>query len=44
MAVVAFDRSVLKVNQAILMSVIVAGYVVGLVYPAARLGAARSRA
>ena len=32
MAVVPFDRSVLKVNQAILMSVIVVGYVVGLVY------------
>jgi len=32
MAVVPFDRSVLKVNQAILMSVIVVGYVVGLAY------------
>jgi hypothetical protein len=32
MAIVPFDRSVLKVNQAILMSVIVVGYVVGLVY------------
>src|SRR3984957_16344254 len=32
MAVVPFDRSVLKVNQAILMSVIVVGYVVGLGY------------
>ncbi|MFZ0180322.1 MAG: DUF4395 domain-containing protein [Candidatus Dormiibacterota bacterium] len=36
MAVVPFDRSVLKVNQAILMTVIVAGYAVGLAYhPAA---------
>ena len=36
MAVVPFDRSVLKVNQAILMSVIVIAYAVGLVYqPAA---------
>lgn len=32
MAIVPFDRSVLKVNQAILMSVIVVGYVVALVY------------
>jgi Domain of unknown function (DUF4395) len=32
MAIVPFDRSVLKVNQAILMSVIVVGYLVGLVY------------
>ena len=32
MAVVPFDRSVLKVNQAILMSVIVVGYAVGLAY------------
>ncbi len=32
MATVPFDRSVLKVNQAILMIVIVAGYLVGLVY------------
>src|ERR1700688_4524625 len=32
MAVVPFDRSVLKVNQAILMSVIVVAYVVGLAY------------
>ena len=32
MAVIPFDRSVLKVNQAILMSVIVVSYVVGLVY------------
>jgi hypothetical protein len=31
-AIVAFDRSVLKVNQAILMTVIVIGYVVGLAY------------
>jgi hypothetical protein len=36
MAVVPFDRSVLKVNQAILMSVIVIAYAIGLVYePAA---------
>jgi hypothetical protein len=32
MATVPFDRSVLKVNQAILMIVIVAGYLVGLIY------------
>jgi Domain of unknown function (DUF4395) len=32
MATVPFDRSVLKVNQAILMIVIVAGYLVGLLY------------
>ena len=32
MAIVPFDRSVLKVNQAVLMSVIVVGYVVALVY------------
>jgi hypothetical protein len=32
MAIVAFDRSVLKVNQAILMTVIVIGYAVGLAY------------
>ena len=32
MAAVPFDRSVLKVNQAILMVVIVAGYAVGLAY------------
>ncbi|MHB8490013.1 MAG: DUF4395 domain-containing protein [Candidatus Dormibacteria bacterium] len=32
MATVPFDRSVLKVNQAILMTVIVAGYAVGLVW------------
>jgi Domain of unknown function (DUF4395) len=32
MAIVPFDRSVLKVNQAILMTVIVVGYVVGLAY------------
>jgi hypothetical protein len=32
MAIVPFDRSVLKVNQAILISVIVVGYLVGLVY------------
>ena len=38
MAIVAFDRSVLKVNQVILMSIIVVGYVVGLAYPADRLG------
>ena len=38
MAIVAFDRSVLKVNQAILMTVIVVGYVVGLAYPADRVG------
>src|ERR1700692_4753758 len=36
MAAVPFDRSVLKVNQAILMSVIVIAYLVGLAYhPAA---------
>jgi Domain of unknown function (DUF4395) len=36
MAVVPFDRSVLKVNQAILMTVIVIAYAVGLAYqPAA---------
>ncbi|MFI5285971.1 MAG: DUF4395 domain-containing protein [Candidatus Dormibacteria bacterium] len=36
MAVVPFDRSVLKVNQAILMTLIVVGYVIGLAYhPAA---------
>ena len=33
MAVVAFDRSVLKVNQMILMVTIVLGYVIGLAYP-----------
>ncbi|HVC04058.1 MAG TPA: DUF4395 domain-containing protein [Candidatus Acidoferrales bacterium] len=33
MAVVAFDRSVLKVNQMILMVAIVLGYVIGLAYP-----------
>ena len=33
MASIAFDRSVLKVNQMILMITIVAGYVVGLAYP-----------
>jgi hypothetical protein len=32
MAIIPFDRSVLKVNQAILMVVIVAGYLVGLAY------------
>jgi len=32
MATVPFDRSVLKVNQAILMVVIIAGYAVGLAY------------
>ena len=32
MAIVAFDRSVLKITQAILMSVIVVGYLVGLAY------------
>jgi hypothetical protein len=32
MAIVPFDRSVLKVNQAILMTVIVAGYLIGLAY------------
>lgn len=32
MVIVPFDRSVLKVNQAILMAVIVVAYVVGLVY------------
>ncbi len=32
MAIVPFDRSVLKVNQAILMIVIVVGYAVGLAY------------
>ena len=32
MAIIPFDRSVLKVNQAILMTTIVAGYLVGLVY------------
>jgi hypothetical protein len=32
MAIVPFDRSVLKVNQAILMTVIVVGYVAGLAY------------
>ena len=32
MAVVPFDRSVLKVNQAILMGVIVVGYLIGLAY------------
>jgi hypothetical protein len=31
-AVVPFDRSVLKVNQAILMGVIVVGYLIGLAY------------
>jgi len=34
MARIAFDRSVLKVNQTILMIAIVVGYVVGLAYPA----------
>ena len=33
MASIAFDRSVLKVNQMILMVTIVAGYVIGLAYP-----------
>ncbi len=33
MAVVAFDRSVLTVNQMILMVAIVLGYVIGLAYP-----------
>jgi hypothetical protein len=33
MATVAFDRSVLKVNQAILMTTIVVGYLVALAYP-----------
>src|SRR5579863_1105830 len=33
MASVAFDRSVLKVNQMILMVTIVVGYVIGLAYP-----------
>jgi hypothetical protein len=33
MAVVAFDRSVLKVNQMILMVTIVLGYLIGLAYP-----------
>jgi hypothetical protein len=32
MVILPFDRSVLKVNQAILMTVIVVGYAVGLVY------------
>ena len=32
MAVVPFDRSVLKVNQAILMGVIVVSYLIGLAY------------
>ena len=32
MAIIPFDRSVLKVNQAILMTTIVAAYLVGLVY------------
>ena len=35
MAIVPFDRSVLKVNQAILMVVIVLGYLVGFAYHAA---------
>ena len=34
MASIAFDRSVLKVNQMILMVTIVVGYVIGLAYPA----------
>jgi hypothetical protein len=33
MASIAFDRSVLKVNQTILMVTIAVGYVVGLAYP-----------
>ncbi len=33
MASIAFDRSVLKVNQMILMVTIVVGYVIGLAYP-----------
>jgi len=35
MTIVPFDRSVLKVNQMILMVVIVAGYLVGLAYSGA---------
>jgi hypothetical protein len=34
MAAIAFDRSVLKVNQMILMVTIVVGYVIALAYPA----------
>src|ERR1700680_5014557 len=35
MAMIPFDRSVLKVNQVILMVVIAVGYVTGLAYPGA---------